>query len=119
MDRRARLRFDLTAPVKYSWRDLTGSRQGTGFTRDVSERGLFIVTATPPPMGATVHFEVSFPFRDESQIQMRAQGRVVRVAGENGTAAERGFATLTHMLALDNLPTPIPEEDVSDSKVGR
>lgn len=118
MDRRVRLRFDLTAPVKYSWTDLTGRHHGTGCTRDVSERGIFIVTDTLPPMGATVHFEVSFPFRDESQIQMRAQGRVVRVDSESGTATERGFATLTNLLALDNQPMPMPEENVSDSKVG-
>lgn len=119
MDRRVRPRFDLTAPVKYSWKDLAGNRHGTGFTRDVSERGIFIVTDTLPPMGATVHFEVSFPFRDESQIQMRAQGRIVRLESENSTATQRGFATLTNMLALDNLPAPTSEEDMSDSKVGR
>ncbi|MHB8485876.1 MAG: hypothetical protein ACYDCM_09115, partial [Candidatus Acidiferrales bacterium] len=69
MDRRQHTRFDLSAPVTYFWKEQGSIRRaGRGTTRDVSECGLFVVTDSFPPAGAVIEFEVSFSFRDDSQI---------------------------------------------------
>lgn len=103
MDRRLHRRFDLTAPVTYSWKDRPGIRHsGRGTTRDVSECGLFVLTDSLPPVGTVIQFEVSFSFRDDSRVQMRARGTVVR-AETNATAeAVHGFAASTKALWMYN-----------------
>ena len=111
MDRRSHLRFDLRAPVAYTWKDKEGIRQdSSGITRDVSEKGVFIIAHSTPPMGASIRFEVSFLYRDHSQIRMRARGRVLRVESNGEAKTEHGFATATNMLGLDNLKVPAPKQ---------
>lgn len=111
MDRRSRKRFDLRAPVEYFWTDSAQlQRRGQGTTRDVSERGIFILTEASPPVGAAVRFEVSFPFGDDSQIQLKAQGHVTRVE-TSGEIPEYGFATVTNLLSVDNLQASTSEDD--------
>ena len=103
MDRRLHARFDLSAPVTYSWGDAESTRQtGHGTTRDVSECGLFVLTDSFPPAGTTIEFEVSFSFRDDSQIQMRATGTVVRIDADGNAKMVHGFAAVTKVLWLFN-----------------
>ncbi|MHB8616342.1 MAG: PilZ domain-containing protein [Candidatus Acidiferrales bacterium] len=103
MDRRQHTRFDLSAPVTYFWKEQGSIRRaGRGTTRDVSECGLFVVTDSFPPAGAVIEFEVSFSFRDDSQIQMKAKGEVVRVDANGNAAAVHGFAAATKVLWLCN-----------------
>lgn len=100
MDRRQHTRFDLNAPVTYTWKDRKGSlRTGSGTTRDVSECGLFVFTDSLPPAGKIIRFEVTFPFRDDSHIRMRAAGGVMRVENDSNAKA-RGFAAVTKVLWL-------------------
>jgi hypothetical protein len=100
MDRRQHKRFDLNAPVTYSWGEPQGIHSaGRGTTRDVSEYGLFVLTDSFPPTGAVIEFEISFPFRDDSQIQMKAKGQVIRVEA-SGAETARGFAAVTSVLRL-------------------
>jgi len=95
MDRRARQRFDLSAPVAYTWKNSHPTPHGgAGVTRDVSESGMFVLGDSLPPVGATVQFEVSFSFRDDSQIRMKAQGTVLRVLAADGKM-QSGFAAMT------------------------
>jgi len=110
MDRRERRRFDVSAPVAYAWTS-SGAIQHSaeGVTRDVSESGVFIIADALPPVGAAVQFEVSFSFRDNSQIEMRAQGRVLRVEATNGDKMQRGFAAATDQPVLARTPEPTPE----------
>ena len=99
MDRRIHTRFDLTAPVSYTWTELDGiCRTGRGSTRDVSECGLFVLTDSFPPVGTVIQFEVAFSFRDESQIRMKSEGKVVRVDADGEEA--HGFAADTQVLWL-------------------
>lgn len=103
MDRRLRTRFDLTAPVTYSWKERPGVRRtGQGATRDVSERGLFVLSDSCPPVGTAIQFEVLFSFRDDSQIRMKAKGKVVRVQAEGNGDSIHGFAADTRVLWLSN-----------------
>jgi PilZ domain len=112
MDRRSHLRFDLRAPVAYTWKDEEGIHQDSGITRDVSQSGLFIIARSAPPMGASIRFEVSFLYRDQSQIKMRARGRILRVESNDEATPEPGFATATNMLGLDNLKIPAPRRSL-------
>jgi hypothetical protein len=104
MDRRQHKRFDLSASVTFSWEEPEGIHgAGRGTTRDVSEYGLFVLTNSFPPMGAVIEFEMSFPFRDDSEIQMKAKGQVVRVEA-SGAEMARGFAAVTRILQLQSPP---------------
>lgn len=99
MDRRSRKRFDLGAPVKYSWTDDEHvQRTGQGTTRDVSECGLFVLADSCPPLGSIVELDASFAFRDDSRVQLKATGQIVRV-DSNGKALG-GFAACTKALGL-------------------
>lgn len=114
MDRRSHLRFDLRAPVAYTWKDKEGIRQDSGITRDVSQNGLFIIAHFAPPMGASIRFEVSFVYRDQSQIKMRAKATIVRVETadhKNGL----GFAASTKMLWLYNQDPSSPPSQNAES----
>jgi hypothetical protein len=111
MDRRERRRFDVSAPVTYVWANSDAiEHRGAGVTRDVSETGVFIVADTLPPVGAAVHFEVSFSFRDDSQIEMRATGKVLRVESTAGGQTHSGFAAATDQPVLSRSPEPEPEK---------
>lgn len=106
MDRRLHKRFDLSAPVTYSWKDRPGIRRtGQGTTRDVSESGLFVLTDLVPPVGTTIQFEVSFSFRDDSRVQMRAKGIILRANSNGTTDTVRGFAASTKALWMYNTAT--------------
>jgi hypothetical protein len=110
MDRRLHKRFDLNAPVTYSWKDRPGIRRsGHGTTRDVSECGLFVLTDSPPPVGTGIQFEVSFSFRDDSRVQMRARGMIVRVEANGGTEMAHGFAASTKALWMYHTATKSAE----------
>lgn len=103
MDRRLHKRFDLSAPVTYSWKDPTGVRRsGHGTTRDVSESGLFVLTDSLPTVGTAIQFEVSFSFHDDSRVQMRAKGMTVRVDADGSAEAVHGFAASTKILWMYN-----------------
>lgn len=103
MDRRLHKRFDLSAPVTYSWKDQPGIRySGQGTTRDVSECGLFVLTDSMPPVGAAIQFEVSFSFRDDSRVQMRARGMIVRAETAGNTEKAQGFAASTKAMWMYN-----------------
>lgn len=103
MDRRLHKRFDLSAPVTYSWKDRSGIRRSAqGTTRDVSECGLFVVTNSPPPLGTAIHFEVSFSFRDDSRVQMRARGMILRAETNGSAETAQGFAASTKALWMYN-----------------
>lgn len=93
MDRRQHVRFDLSAPVTYVWNDHGGvQRSGTGFTRDVSKAGVFVVAKSLPPAGEMVQLDVLFSFHDTSRIRMKAEGRIVRVEDGNRISSTTGFA---------------------------
>jgi hypothetical protein len=103
MDRRLHKRFDVSAPVTYTWSEQGGKGQtGQGTSRDVSETGLYVVTDSCPPVGSVVNLEVSFTFRDDSRVQLRASGIAVRVEAIGNSERTHGFAASTKVLQLKN-----------------
>jgi hypothetical protein len=107
MERRRHERHDLSAAVKFHW-ELSDSthRQATGVTRDFSAVGLFVMTEDPPPVGATVHFEVDLETsRLGSAVTIRANGKVNRIETTDLTGRLGGFAILTRRMRLER-PEP-------------
>ncbi len=90
--------------MTFFWKNRGESGQeAEGFTRDLAQGGMFIVTDTPPPVGTMVQVDVLFPsFEAGSALQMRSKCRVLRV--ERGTPGETrgGFAALSKSFALRN-----------------
>ncbi len=81
--------------MKYLWEDQPGNRlQGEGMSRDISVKGAFIFSPSPPPIGATVELDVAIPGFDAAPIVgLKGEARVLRVkhGAEEGT---NGFAVV-------------------------
>ena len=93
MQQRQSVRFQIRLPVISRWIDeQAGDRQCGGFTRDISRHGLFAYSLDPPPLGATVEFEVMLPALEPAGhgVRLRSFGRVLRVEQEEETRT--GFA---------------------------
>jgi hypothetical protein len=101
IDRRKNNRYELGAQVSFLWKDSEGNNhQGTGSMRDVSVRGLFVMTLVPPPpIGATVRLDVCFDSSlAESPVAVHARGRVCRIDCANNNRDRWGFAATTKRL---------------------
>ncbi len=84
MENRNALRYPLRFPVIFKWHDCDEiSRQGGGFTRDISTGGLFISSASAPPAGTPLAFEVLLPPLEAKpkNLKLQAEGRVARSEG--------------------------------------
>jgi hypothetical protein len=103
MEQRTYQRYDLSAPVRFDWEvsDITHG-QGTGITRDLSARGLFVLTADNlPPIGATVRFELDLDTsRLDSPVTVRAKGQVNRIEVTDSVGRLGGFAISTRRMRL-------------------
>jgi hypothetical protein len=108
MERRRHERHDLSALVKFDWK-LSGSThgQGTGVTRDFSAEGLYVMTDDPPPVGATVQFEVDLETsRLGSAVTIRAKGKVNRIETTDLTGRLGGFAIYARRMRLEKSEPP-------------
>lgn len=82
--RRRAPRVRWSHPVHYSFDQSTWS---TGYFRDVSTDGMFVLTHEPTPIGSLVFIRFDLPGADES-VRMEIIGQVVRQG--NGTEASGG-----------------------------
>lgn len=77
-------RFRLRFLVRFRWRDRAGSHWGEGTTRDISSKGLFILTDTLPPVNSVIRCWFHFPAIEHSFSQdgydATAIARVLRTA---------------------------------------
>ena len=88
-------RYPLQVPVLFSWKDAQEIRhQGIGLTRDISVRGAFVFTASPPPLNTELDFNGFLPrIRGAVQsLRISGRGQVVRVDQVIGGEASKGFA---------------------------
>jgi hypothetical protein len=81
MDRRRHIRFALRGFVSLSWQERDDLRlEGNGFTRDISEHGVFVLTGARLPLGEAIQLEIVFCSPGtNSVVRMSAEGRVLRV----------------------------------------
>jgi hypothetical protein len=78
--------------VTFSWEQLDGSTmRSEGYTRDISQSGVFVVTGDRLPSGTVVKLEVALPSLRGQGLGacLRSQGRVVR-------SEEVGFAAVAN-----------------------
>ena len=75
-DRRRHLRFPISIPVEYS----ATKSERRAFTRDLSERGVFLETTEPLPVGREVRLSLDWPGMVNASHSLRliASGKVIR-----------------------------------------
>jgi PilZ domain len=102
---RATVRYALHTEVEFSWTGIDGvSRDGRGETRDVSQKGAYVVASSYPPKGAAVKIVISLPpaLGTGKPLRMEAAARVVRVdpAGGPRDSGGCGFAVWNEQVLL-------------------
>ena len=102
VERRRTTRYEIHAPVRFLWRNPSGSRhRGEGMTRDISPEGMFILSAICPPMDAVLQIEVKFPALEAGPaLHVRTSGRVLRRDLITGAEVQGGFAAVCKAFAL-------------------
>ncbi len=98
-DRRCALRHALHARAIFAWDDASGERrESRGHTRDVGQKGAFVLTEQCPPRGACVSLSIFLPVvgPETRVMRMEVEARVLRSDARsdqtNGTARPSGFA---------------------------
>jgi hypothetical protein len=93
-------RYRVAAPVDFWWPSPRGSaRARRGVTRDISSRGVLVITDECPPVGAAIQMTVSLPRRKgrSHPLELHGEGVVIRVQSEKSNSlGERGFAASVH-----------------------
>src|ERR1700680_1883399 len=104
MDRRQHLRFALRGFVSFSWQEREDLRlEGNGFTRDISERGVFVLTGAHVPLGEAIQMEIVFCSPGtNSVVRMIAEGHVLRVEPVSQSAHMGGCAAAISSLVFRN-----------------
>ena len=105
MELRSVARCRLKFTVRFTWRDADDRRQrATGFTRDISGVGLFIVAPACPPAGAALRFDLLLPpLQGKAPIQMQGEGRVLRIESAAAGFGIWGFAAANESFSLSEL----------------
>lgn len=121
MEMRTDIRYRLDAPAVFSWEGVGHKHfQGEGITRDVSVQGAFILTATSPPPGCSIHVDFLLPSISGVKSIMRITGRarVVRVQHSSADTWVHGFAVVTDdcnqwellPIQIESQPALVPAE---------
>ena len=95
---RKEIRFRLGTLAVFAWEGANQRRlKGQGVTRDISEQGAYILTATSPPADCVVRLDLMLPPLAGSKSAMRITGeaRVIRVEHRSGNGGASGFAVVT------------------------
>jgi len=102
---RKAIRFPLEALTVFWWLDSGVVKRSEGRTRDISEKGAFVLAGTCPPQGIQIGFKVFLPALSgfERRTRVEADGHVLRVERAHGHEEYEGFAILIeHMLMRIN-----------------
>ena len=85
LERRARQRFDFNLPVSLA---LPNDRRGSGFTQNLSARGVFLCTDLPLAAGESLELTMSMPAEVTlaEAMRVRCVGRVLRVSSAGSEA---------------------------------
>ncbi len=113
LDFRKNLRVPIAASAIISWAGSNRVLQSRKvIARDMSAKGMFLYTESPPPLGSLVKLEILLPMlrNAKSMVRIKANGRVVRVQPPNEVEGEEisGFAIITDRFTLQD---PEPEEE--------
>ncbi len=100
MERRKAVRFLLRVPVIFRWSDdQANPYEGTGFARDISTAGIFVMTEFCPPFGVAIDIEALLPPLQGSgqSLRLSGQGIVLRVTEKEGL---KGFASTSDFASM-------------------
>jgi PilZ domain len=102
MDRRQRERYEVEAPVRFSWKDPKDVRQRCqGLLNDISGGGMFVSTSDSPPTGTRVHLRVALrTVFAGTELIVRAFGQVIRVESSAEAKGRSGFAVTIKKFVL-------------------
>jgi len=102
MERREHTRYAVRALVDFEWMAEGVLRQGRGFTKDISSKGMFVYSDSEPPSIADLQVEVYFRSAAEgiTTLQLRATALVIRVELATSPGAYHGFAILNKSYKL-------------------
>ena len=80
LDRRSRQRFPLALALEYK---LNGGRRGSGWTCNISSRGLLFEVTEGEPLSGSIELMVSWPcvLDGACALKLLMKGRVVRIDG--------------------------------------
>jgi hypothetical protein len=95
LEKRGTLRYALRASVIFAWEDASGARREyRGHTRDVGQKGAFIIASECPPKGTPVSLSIFLPgaAAETPVLRMEAQGRVLRAERVTESTEGPGFA---------------------------
>ncbi len=96
VEQRKSTRYSMRVPVNFQCSHQQQIMQaGTGFTRDISNEGVFVFSPAAPPVGIAIALEVHLPALAASgpTLRLQGEGHVVRV---EGTAKDAGFAAVAN-----------------------
>jgi hypothetical protein len=113
LERREHSRYGVRAPVDFEWTDRGVPHRGRGLTRDISSRGMFIISDAEPAERSELQAEVSFRVGDEASINLCLSSKsiVVRVERPKGPTGVHGFAILNRSYRLHDGLMSIDEGD--------
>jgi hypothetical protein len=114
VERRKHLRYQLDFPAIFSWENSQRSRlQAEGITRDIGLEGVFIFTATYPPVESAIQLEVLLPplTGAKATIRIKGEARVLRVEPRREKGVTGGFAVLSDGF---NLYPPVTDKTKSE-----
>ncbi|MGH9783788.1 MAG: PilZ domain-containing protein [Terriglobia bacterium] len=114
MDFRRFLRVPVGVSAVISWADPDGLLQRRkAVARDMSAKGMFLYTDSPPPLGSAVTLEILLPLLRNAVSSMRvtADAKVVRVQPPDEEREEpvSGFAVITNRYTLQDHAEEIPQ----------
>ena len=95
MELRKATRYRLNAPAFYWWESADGTLQeAQGITRDISDRGVFILAKQAPPAGVRVEVDVYLPAVSAAarSAQLHGEGAVLNGIAYDATG-DRLFVT--------------------------
>jgi hypothetical protein len=93
VERRKSVRYQLEIPAVFRWEDGSGMRfQGEGVTRDVSDVGAYVFTASCPPLQTEVEIEIVVPSKLPGTPKARLKGTMQVLRLEDDRRGGCGFS---------------------------
>jgi|SRR5579863_5737158 len=101
-NRRVVNRYRIKAPAIFTWkRSRSDHFQGEGTTRDISAAGVYVLTATCPPIDSTVQMEVVLPqLEGAPKTRIKAEMKVLRVDFNTEREGRSGFSAVSKGFSL-------------------
>lgn len=101
----------MKAPTIFRWKKPRSDHlQGEGTTRDISAAGVYVFTATCPPVNSTVQMEVLLPaLHSAAQTQINAKMKVQRVDHDIEGKGRSGFSAVGKGFSLRAIAKKLSE----------